>query len=122
VPSVALEVRSLPNGMSAARRQLREALSSQRLDPRHVDNVATVANELLIVAQQNGAATPVTLVVEPFAQLTSVRVKCQVTPRAVTEIFDVTERMLSALTIAFGIRPSSDVAVDLWAEVPRRLP
>jgi len=81
--------------------------------------VQTVANELLAAAVQAGVARPVTLSVELFARLTSVRVHCASDVDLRDEQFGMRESVLQGLAFAWGKRNYADGSVDLWAEVAR---
>src|SRR5690242_1657475 len=72
---IQLAVPPVSSQLRRARQRLREQLDfDSRVDGAHIDAVQTVANELLGAAIQAGVGHPVTLSVELFARLTSVRV------------------------------------------------
>jgi hypothetical protein len=48
-----------------------------------------------------------------------VRVNCGNGLRMRDEPFELRERIIEALTIAYGQRQNGDGTADLWAEVPR---
>jgi hypothetical protein len=81
--------------------------------------VQTVANELLGAALESGVGKPVTLSVELFARLTSVRVRCASDVELRDEPFGLRENVLQGLAFAWGKRTYADGSVDLWAEVAR---
>jgi hypothetical protein len=62
---------------------------------------------------------PVTLSVELFARLTSVRVHCASDVDLRDEPFGMRENVLQGLAFAWGKRIYADGSVDLWAEVAR---
>ena len=115
-------VRSLPEDLRATRRAITRALIGQSLEGAHIEAVALVAHELLIALCERQTSLPVVVTVEPLPLLTSVRVRTTTELDAVFEAFGVTERLLTALTIAFGLRPSAGGGTELWAEVPRVQP
>lgn len=101
-----------------ARGRIAASLIELGLANRHIQNVELVADELLATALAV-EATVVHLYVEPFRLLTSVRVRCPSDVEISEEPFELRERVLQALTVAFGQRRNLDGSVDLWAEVPR---
>ncbi len=68
---------------------------------------------------QSGVRTPVTLSVELFARLTSVRVRCPGDVELRDDPFGMRENVLQGLAFAWGKRSYADGSVDLWAEVAR---
>jgi hypothetical protein len=103
-----------------ARRWLRAELEpDSRVDPPHVEALESVATELLGAALEAGVAKPLTLSVELFARLTSVRVRCPSDVDLRDEPFGVRETVLQGLAFAWGKRSYIDGSVDLWAEVAR---
>jgi hypothetical protein len=103
-----------------ARHWLRDELDHDaRADRLHVEAVQTVANELLTAALQAGIGKPLTLSVELFARLTSVRVRCPADVDLRDEPFGMRENVLQGLAFAWGKRTYADGSVDLWAEVAR---
>ena len=117
---IQLAVPPVSSQLRRARQKLREQLDlDSRVDRAHVDAVQTVANELLGAAVQAGVGRPVTLRVELFARLTSVRVHCPSDVDLRDEPFGMRENMLQGLAFAWGKRNNADGSVDLWAEVAR---
>jgi len=117
---IQLAVPPVSSHLRRARQRLREELGlDARVDRAHVDAVQTVANELLAAAVQAGVGRPVTLSVELFARLTSVRVHCASDVDLRDEPFGLRENMLQGLAFAWGKRNYADGSVDLWAEVAR---
>jgi hypothetical protein len=116
---IQIGVTSVSSQLRSTRRALRERLESQRIDERHVDAVEAVANELLAAAFEADASDALTLTVETFALLTSVRVACSRNIELRDEPFGVRERVLEGLAFAWGKRSYGDGSVDLWAEVAR---
>jgi hypothetical protein len=103
-----------------ARHWLRDELDHDpRADRWHIEAVQTVANELLTAALQAGIGKPLTLSVELFARLTSVRVRCPGDVDLRDEPFGMRENVLQGLAFAWGKRTYADGSVDLWAEVAR---
>jgi hypothetical protein len=102
----------------ATRRAIRRAVFDLGNEPAHADAVATVANELLVAAFEQRVTTPMVVTIEAFALLTSVRLRCDAAIELRDERSDLRERVLSALTIAFGRRVTGSGS-ELWAEVPR---
>jgi hypothetical protein len=117
--AVEVGVSSLATGIRPTRHLLRRALASQEDDPGHLEAVVAVAHELLVAAFEQRVETPVTLTVERFALLTSVRLRCSAVVELASDPFSTRERVLTALTIAFGRRANGSGGTDLWAEVPR---
>jgi hypothetical protein len=117
---IQLAVPPVSSQLRRARQRLREQLDlDSRVDRAHIDAVQTVANELLGAAIQAGVGHPVTLSVELFARLTSVRVHCESDVDLRDEPFGMRENMLQGLAFAWGKRVYGDGTVDLWAEVAR---
>lgn len=104
--------------MSRARARVVAALSEFGLDKAHVNAVEIVTGELLTTALDAGADS-VELFVEPYRLLTSVRVRCAHVLDLDEEPFELRERVLQALTIAFGHRRNLDGSTDFWAEIQR---
>ena len=119
---IQLAVPPAASQLRPARHWLRDQLEiDPRVDPLHVDAVQTVANELLGAAVQAGVGRPVTLSVELFARLTSVRVRCPSDVDLRDEPFGMRENVLQGLAFAWGKRNYADGSVDLWAEVARQI-
>jgi hypothetical protein len=117
---IQLAVPPVSSQLRRARQRLREQLDlDSRIERAHIDAVQTVANELLGAAIQAGIGRPVTLSVELFARLTSVRVHCANDVDLRDEPFGMRENMLQGLAFAWGKRNYADGSVDLWAEVAR---
>ena len=79
----------------------------------------------LIVAELLGAAydaevrAPMLVTVDTFPRLHNVRL-CGIPNVELSDApFHLRERVLHALTLAFGQRRNADGTTDLWAEVPR---
>lgn len=107
--------------MSRARARVVAALCEFGLDRDHVTAVEIVTGELLTTALDAGADS-VELFVEPYRLLTSVRVRCERNLELDHEPFELRERVLQALTIAFGHRRNLDASTDFWAEIQRPSP
>ncbi|MDQ1510268.1 MAG: hypothetical protein QOG50_2112 [Actinomycetota bacterium] len=119
---IQLAVPPVSSQLRPVRQRLREQLDlDSRVDRAHIAAVQTVANELLGAAIQAGIGRPVTLSVELFARLTSVRVHCASDVDLRDEPFGMRENMLQGLAFAWGKRNYGDGSVDLWAEVARRI-
>ena len=116
---IQIAVTSRSSQLRHARRDLRDRLALDRIEQDHIDVLEAVANELLGATVDAGIKEPLTLSVELFARLTSIRVRC---PRNVDlrdEPFGLRERVLGGLAFAWGKRSHADGSVDLWAEVAR---
>jgi len=105
--------------LSSTRQRVREALSHTGLSDADITVVETVVGELLGAAYESHVAPPIEVTVEQFARLTSVRVRCSQTVDLRDDPFDLRERVLQGLTLAFGTRRNANNTIDLWAEVPR---
>jgi hypothetical protein len=116
---IQIGVTSVSSQLRSTRHALRDRLESQRVEQRHVDAVEAVASELLGAAFEAGGSESLTLTVEIFALLTSVRVSCPRNVELRDEPFGVRERVLEGLAFAWGKRRYGDGSVDLWAEVAR---
>jgi hypothetical protein len=116
---IQIGVTSVSSQLRTTRHALRDRLLAQRVAERHVDAVEAVANELLGAAFETGASEALTLTVESFALLTSVRVSCPRNVELRDEPFGVRERVLEGLAFAWGKRGYGDGSVDLCAEVAR---
>jgi hypothetical protein len=101
------------------RESIRESLRHRDHDEPHSTEVATVVHELLVAAFERGRSGTVVVRVEDFPLLTSIRLHSTQMFDLRDGPFDLRERVLTALTIAFGTRANPDGGVDLWAEVPR---
>jgi hypothetical protein len=119
VAAASVSVTSLATEIRRARHEIRRAVAHETPDAVHVDAVVAVAHELLVLAYEHGVTKPVSVTVEPFALHTVVRLGCPDPLEILDDTFHVRERVLTALTIAFGERPNADGGTDLWAEVPR---
>ncbi len=109
-----------PVEASRARSAVHRRLTEHALDSDHVVAVDMVVGELISAAIDADIRDRVVLTVEPFALLTSIRLRC---PREIElrdDPFRLRERVLERLTLAFGRRRNADGTADLWAEVPRR--
>lgn len=105
--------------LTVARRWLRDGINERAVEPDHTDALESVATELLGAAIDSGVRKPVTLSVEVFARLTSVRVRCPDNADIRDEPFGLRQRVLQGLAFAWGKRSYADGSVDLWAEVAR---
>jgi hypothetical protein len=110
----------------ARRSELREArtlvsdtLREEGIDSHHASTVVLVVNELIAAARECDVKTPVRLTVAPYPQLTSVRLQCDRNVELRDKPFDIRERLIQHLAIAFGRRRRDDGTVDLWAEIAR---
>jgi hypothetical protein len=117
---IQLAVPPATSQLRRARHWLRDQLDlDTRVDRTHMEAVQTVANELLGATLEAGVGKPVTLTVELFARLTSVRVRCPDDVDLRDEPFGMRENVLQGLAFAWGKRTYADGSVDLWAEVAR---
>jgi hypothetical protein len=117
---IQLAVPPASSQLRRARHWVRDQLDrDDRVDRLHMEAVQTVANELLGATVEAGIAQPVTLTVELFARLTSVRVRCPGDVDLRDEPFGMRENVLQGLAFAWGKRVYADGSVDLWAEVAR---
>jgi hypothetical protein len=115
-----LAVAPATSQLREARRWLRAELEiDPRADRLHVEALESVATELLGAALESGVGRQLTLSVELFARLTSVRVRCPSDVDLRDEPFGVRETVLQGLAFAWGKRSYADGSVDLWAEVAR---
>ncbi|MCU1426711.1 MAG: hypothetical protein JWL83_711 [Actinomycetia bacterium] len=101
------------------REDVRNALEGNDHDRPHAADVSAVVHELLVAAFELHTAGPVVVRIENFSLLTSVRLQCSSRLDLRDSQFDLRERVLTALTIAFGTRVTADGGTELWAEVPR---
>jgi hypothetical protein len=115
-----LTVSSEPSQITVTRRQLRELLRAADLETAHVSAVVAVANELLGAAMEASTRQPLTLSVELFTLLTSVRVRCPLGVSLRDDPFGMRERILKGFAFAWDVRSRADGRVDLWAELARR--
>jgi hypothetical protein len=104
MPQFQLEVRSIRQ-RSSARRAVREELRDRGVSEQEIVNVELVVGELLGAAHDSEVRSDMTVMIETFPRLHSVRL-CGI-PN------------VHALTLAFGERRNADGTTDLWAEVPR---
>jgi hypothetical protein len=116
---IQLSVASLTSQLAKTRRALRDQLDAEGIEANHIAAVAAVANELLGAALEARPRQPMTLSVELFALLTSVRVRCSNGAQLRDEPFALRERVLNAYAIAWGARGHPDGQVHLWAELAR---
>ena len=80
-----------------------------------------VVAELLGAAYDSDVQSPMVVMIESFARLHSVRL-CGIKNVDLREApFELRDRVLRGLTLAFGERRNADGTTDLWAEVPRTL-
>jgi hypothetical protein len=106
--------------LSVARHAVREALSSQGLSATEVATLEHVVAELGNAAFDAKLDSSLTIMIETFARLHSVRLRGRVTDvLRDDDPFHLRERVLQHLTLAFGERRNGDGTVDLWAEVCR---
>jgi len=112
-------LRRTPSELRDARRAVEGALTEQGLSSNHARDVAAVVDELIGAARECEVTTPVTLTVDVYARLTSLRVRCDRDVELRDKPFEVRERLLQGLALAFGRRGRADGTVDLWAEVVR---
>jgi hypothetical protein len=116
---IQLSVASLTTQLGEARHSLNDRLDAEGIETDHIVAVAAVANELLGAAFEARPRQPLTLSVELFALLTSVRVRCPRGAQLRDEPFGIRERVLNAYAFAWGARGRPDGDVDLWAELAR---
>jgi hypothetical protein len=117
---IELAVSPATSQLRPARHWLRDQLEGDaRVDSAHIVSVQTVASELLAAALEAGGGRSLTLSVELFARLTSVRVRCPGDVDLRDEPFGLRENVLQGLAFAWGKRSYADGSVDLWAEVAR---
>ena len=112
-------LRPTPTELHDARRAVQHALEGQGLATAHARDVAAVVDELVGAARECEVTTPVTLTVEVYARLTSLRVRCDRDVELRDKPFEIRERLLQSLALAFGRRGRADGTVDLWAEIVR---
>jgi len=109
------------NELRDAREAVVEALGERGFDADHSQDVATVVHELIAAARECGVTSPLHLDVATYPLFTSVRLRCDRDVELRDKPFDVRERLIQRIAIAFGRRRRDDGAVDLWAEIaPRR--
>ena len=102
-----------------ARLAVADALVHQNVPAEHAADVVAVVNELIAAARECGVTNPVSLTVVVYPLLTSVRMRCDRNVELRDKPFDVRERLVQRLAIAFGRRRRDDGSVDLWAEIAR---
>jgi hypothetical protein len=115
---VQLRVRSVRQA-PVARRALRHELLDRGLDEQDVANLELIVAELLGAAHDANAQTPMIVTVETLPRLHNIRLRCNPNGEVRDVPFHLRERVLHALTLAFGQRRNADGTTDLWAEVPR---
>lgn len=108
-----------PTELHEAREAVAAALADQGVAAKDADDVVAVVNELIGAARECGVTNPVSLTVVVYPLLTSVRVRCDQNVELRDKPFDVRERLIQRLAIAFGRRRREDGSVDLWAEIAR---
>jgi hypothetical protein len=116
---VQIAVPPIASGLHAARGTLRRQLGAQDVRDDHIAAVELVASELLGAALEAGNAEPLTLSVELFTLITSVRVRCPRGAELRDEPYGMRERVLEGVAFAWGKREYVDRSVDLWAEVAK---
>jgi hypothetical protein len=114
-----LAIRSDPSQIRNARRELRDLLQVAGIEAAHGVAVEIVANELLSAAVEARAHGSLTLSVELFTLLTSVRVCCGPGASLRDDPFGMRERVLRGFAFAWDVRGRADGRVDLWAELAR---
>ena len=115
---VRLHVRSARQA-AAARRAVRRELIERGLDEPDIVNVELVVSELLGAAHDADVRAPMLVTIDSFSRLHNIRL-CGIPDIALDDApFHLRERVLHALTLAFGQRRNADGTTDLWAEVPR---
>jgi hypothetical protein len=118
VPQLQLQVRSFGQ-LPATRHELRAELLRRGLDAHDVWTLELVVAELVGAAYDSEVQSPMLVRIETFARLHSVRL-CGISNVDLRDApFDLRERVLRGLTLAFGERRNADGTIDLWAEVPR---
>jgi hypothetical protein len=113
-------LRARQGELREARTLVGDRLRDQGIDSDHVNAVVLVVNELIAAARECDVKTPVRLTVAPYPQLISVRLQCDRNVELRDKPFDIRERLIQHLTIAFGRRRRDDGTVDLWAEIARQ--
>jgi hypothetical protein len=113
-------LRARQGELREARTLVGDTLRDQGIDSDHVNAVVLVVNELIAAALECDVKTPVRLTVAPYPQLISVRLQCDRNVELRDKPFDIRERLIQHLTIAFGRRRRDDGTVDLWAEIARQ--
>ena len=118
---IQVAVKSSASQLRAARHSLRDRLEEDKaVEPAHVEALETVANELLGAALETGVrGETLTLRIEMFTLLSSVRVHCPSNVEVRDEPFGMRERVLEGFAFAWGKRTHVDGTVDLWAEIAR---
>ena len=105
------------NELHDARESVVEALGGRGLDAGHAADVAAVVHELVAAARECGVTNPLRLELAIYPLFTSVRLRCDRAVELRDRPFDVRERLIQHLAIAFGRRRRDDGAVDIWAEI-----
>jgi hypothetical protein len=100
-----------------ARAAVMEVLEQRGLDPTHSRDVATVVHELIAAARECGVTSALHLQLATYPLFTSVRLRCDRNVELRDKPFDVRERLIQHIAIAFGRRRRDDGTVDLWAEI-----
>lgn len=110
----------LPSARQAAkaRAAIRAHFVHEGVDEEHAAVVALAASELLGAVEEAGVVDPVTVTVQRFPRLTSVRVKGAPTAHFGDEPIGLRERVLEGVSLAYGERRNVDGTIDLWAEIP----
>jgi len=105
------------NELHDAREAVVEVLEGRGLDAAHARDVAAVVHELIAAARECGVTSALHLELATYPLFTSVRLRCDRNVELRDKPFDVRERFIQHLAIAFGRRRRDDGAVDLWAEI-----
>jgi hypothetical protein len=105
-----------------ARLAVEDALRERGVDAGHAADVAAVVNELMGAACECGVAGELDVSIEIFALVTSVRLRCDERIELRDKPFDVRERLIQRIAVAFGRRRRSDGSFDVWAEIARPTP
>jgi hypothetical protein len=108
-------VRQLP----ATRHAVRNELLGRGLGSEDVWTLELVVAELLGAAYDSDVQSPMVVMIESFARLHSVRLLGIKNVDLREAPFELRDRVLRGLTLAFGERRNADGTIDLWAEVPR---
>ena len=112
--------RASPRELHDARHAVSAALHRHGADGAHADDAVAVVNELIAAARECGVVSPVQLTVAMYPLLTSLRLRCDRDVELRDKPFEVRERIIEHLALAFGRRRRGDGTVDLWAEIARR--
>jgi hypothetical protein len=108
-----------PDQIRSVRTAIREEPFAGDVGGADVEILNTVVSELIGAAFDSGVRPPIVVSVETFARLHSIRVRVADQVELVDDPFRLRERILQALTLAFGQRRNGNGTVDLWAEVAR---